>query len=243
MSDIETGTPDAGSAGPDIETEATGETVGEAKWTALRELERRFSRLDKSGVEFVVLSEGERGLLGVGFVPARVIARLTGHPPTTLPALPPADDEPASPAAAQLRELAERVLVALGVDATVSIREEDASLVATFHGNELGLVIGKHGQTIDAIQYLANAVLSRAAEERMEVVVDAAGYRERRRATLESIADRAAARVVSTGRPAALDPMTAAERKIVHVRLKDIGEVVTSSEGAEPNRHVIVHPA
>ena len=238
MSDIETGTSEAGSAGLDTEAEATGETVGEAKWTALRELERRFPGLDKSSVELVVLSEGERGLLGVGFVPARVIARVTQLPSFAAP--PGAEPEPLSPAAAGLRELLERVRDALGLEASIAVRADGDSLVGTFHGRELGLVIGKHGQTIDAIQYLANAVLSRRAEERVEVVVDAAGYRERRRATLEGIADRAAARVAATGRPAALDPMTAAERKIVHVRLKDRSDVVTSSDGTEPNRHVIV---
>ena len=120
-------------------------------------------------------------------------------------------------------------------------REE---LVGTFHGRELGLVIGKHGQTIDAIQYLASATVYRGTEEeRLDVVVDAAGYRGRRRSTLESLADRTASRVVSNGQPSELEPMSAAERKIVHLRLKDRHDVATVSEGAEPNRYVIVRPA
>jgi spoIIIJ-associated protein len=239
MSEGEAGAPGAGQTEVETEAEATGETVGEAKWTALRELERRFPGLDKSAVEFVVLSEGERGLLGVGFVPARVIAHVTELPSR---AKAPVEPEAHSPEAARLRELLERVRDALSVDATVGVREQEGSLVATFEGRDLGLVIGKHGQTIDAIQYLANAMLSRGAEERVDAVVDAAGYRGRRQATLEALADRTAARVTSTGRAVALEPMSAVERKIVHLRLQERDGVITASEGMEPNRHVIVRP-
>jgi spoIIIJ-associated protein len=153
----------------------------------------------------------------------------------------PAGDE--SENAARLRTLLEQVRDALGVDASLAIEDDGASLVGAFHGRDLGLVIGKHGQTIDAIQYLANAVLARFAGERIEVAVDAAGYRERRRETVEALADRTAARVTATGRPVALEPMTASERKVVHLRLKEHGQVVTTSEGTEPNRHVVVRPA
>ncbi len=231
------GLPDAGDAS--LETEATGETVGEAKWTAVRDLERRFPGLDKHAVEFVVVSEGERGLLGVGFVPARVIARVGNAPPSaTAPA-----SEPSSAAAERLQELLEHVRRALDADASLSVAEAEGTLTGTFNGRDLGLVIGKHGQTIDAIQYLASAAVSRVADPRPEVVVDAAGYRTRRRATLESLADRAAAQAASSGEAVPLDPMTAAERKVVHLRLKERGDVMTTSEGAEPNRHVVVGPA
>jgi spoIIIJ-associated protein len=231
-----------GGAGFDLDAEATGETVGEAKWAALRELERRFPGLDKSSVEFVVLSEGERGLLGVGFVPAHVIARVT-TPPATGGERPETTQPPASPAGALVSELLARVCSALRVAAGVSVRESADAVVATIHGRELGLLIGKHGQTIDALQYLTSALVFRATGERIDVVVDAAGYRERRRSTLETLADRTAARVASSGEPASLDPMSAPERKIVHVRLKDRPDVVTASEGLEPNRHVVIRPA
>jgi spoIIIJ-associated protein len=233
--------------GADRETEAAGETVGEAKWTALRELERRFPGLDKAQVEFVVVSEGERGLLGVGFVPAKVVARLTGPlPEGRAPARGEAPEEqaPLSPEGERLREYLELVHAALGLDGSISVREQEDALVGTFHGRELGLAIGKHGQTIDAVQYLAAATAVRAVEgERRDVVVDAAGYRDRRRSALEGIADRAAARVAQGGRPVELEPMSAAERKVVHLRLKDRDDVVTSSDGAEPNRFVVVSPA
>jgi spoIIIJ-associated protein len=218
--------------------EGEGETVGEAKWTALRELERRFPGLDKASVRFTVLSEGERGLLGVGQVPARVLARLEeGRRPAT-----PATEEPGSPAA-KLRELLEHVCSALGAPCRIDISERDEEISATLSGADLGLVIGKRGHTIDAIQYLANTILWRGAEgDRKEVVVDAAGYRDRRRGSLEDVADRAASDALQSGGAVALEPMTAVERKIVHLYLADRRDVATSSEGTEPNRRVIVAP-
>jgi spoIIIJ-associated protein len=219
-----------------LQVEAEGETVGEAKWTAVRELERRFPGIDKANVRFVVLSEGERGLLGVGFTPARVIASVSG--PMASPAT---AEEPGSPAAL-LRELLERVAGALGAPVAITIREDDETMVATLTGPDLGLVIGKHGQTIDAIQYLANAILWRGAEDRKSVVVDAAGYRDRRRASLEQLADRAAGEARAAGRAVALEPMSAVERKIVHLHLQEREEVETTSEGTEPNRYVVVSP-
>ena len=221
------------------EVEATGETVGEAKWSALRELERRFPGIDKASVRFAVLSEGERGLLGVGYTPARVIAKLTRLPSAAAPA----SEEPGTPPAL-LRELLERVCEALGAPCAIEVSEDDETLYATLSGAELGLVIGKRGHTIDAIQYLANAIVWRGRDvERKNVVVDAAGYRERRRGSLESVADRAASEALQTHHPVALEPMTAVERKIVHVYLAEREDVVTSSEGTEPNRHVVVAPA
>jgi spoIIIJ-associated protein len=218
--------------------EGTGETVGEAKWAALRELERRFPGLDKGAVRFEVLSEGERGLLGVGFAPARVIATVTGPAPP-LPARAP--EEPGSPAA-RLRELLERICAALGVEASVSIVEAETGLAARLTGPDLGLVIGKRGQTIDAIQYLVNAVLWREDEPRREVVVDAAGYRRRREATLQRAAERAAREALHTGEPVSLEPMTASERKVVHLYLQSRPGIATASEGDEPNRRVVVSP-
>jgi spoIIIJ-associated protein len=129
------------------------------------------------------------------------------------------------------------------VDADVTAREEDEAIVVTCSGPDVGLLIGRHGQTIDAIQYLLNAVAWRAhREERKEVVVDAAGYRARRQATLESLALRAADRVRDSGEREELEPMTAVERKVVHLRLKDEAGVGTTSEGTEPNRYVVVVP-
>jgi spoIIIJ-associated protein len=219
----------------DVRVEATGETVGEAKWNALRELERLHPRADLESVEFQVVSEGERGLLGVGYAPARVVAVAAESDRAA------AGDE--SPLAADVRSLVALVVEELGIACRIDVSEDEESVVVACTGPDLGMLIGKHGQTIDAIQYLANAITAKDRQEpRKEIVVDAAGYRARRRATLESLALRAADHVVAAGEAVALDPMTAVERKVVHLRLKEVPGVETTSEGTEPNRHVVVHP-
>jgi len=219
----------------ELQVEASGETVGEAKWAALRELEKQLPGLDKSTVRFQVVSEGERGLLGVGYAPARVVATLSSETPA------PRRDE--SALGGEVRALVERIADSIGVVGRVDVHEDDEAITLTVAGPELGMLIGRHGQTIDAIQYLANAIVYRRhADDRKEVVVDAAGYRARRRASLEALAVRSAQRAVQSGEPVELDPMTAVERKVVHIRLKEFGGVDTSSEGTEPNRFVVVSP-
>lgn len=220
------------------QVEATGETVGEAKWQALRELERVAPGLDKAAVRFEVVSEGERGLLGVGYAPARVIASVDANA-VSAPA--PAADGDESALAADLRELLTRIAATLRVDCQVDVVEDDETVTGTLSGGDLGLLIGRHGQTIDAVQYLATAVAYRAyGDDRKDVVVDAAGYRERRRETLEALAVRSAQRAISTGEAVELEPMSSIERRIVHLRLQDEPGVSTRSEGDEPYRFVVV---
>jgi spoIIIJ-associated protein len=220
-----------------LRVESEGETVGEAKWAALRELEKLQPGIDKSNVRFQVVSEGERGILGVGFSPARVVATVEsdGEQPAV-----PTYDEPEP--AALVRDLIARTTSALGISCRVDIAEHEGVLVATCSGRDLGLLIGRHGQTIDAIQYLSNAILARQGAG-VSVVVDAAGYRARREATLGMLATSAAEQALRTGERVELEPMTAVERKIVHVSLQDFDGIETTSEGTEPNRFVVVLPA
>jgi spoIIIJ-associated protein len=221
------------------QVEATGETVGEAKWAALRELEKLHPGLDKAAVQFQVVSEGERGLLGVGYAPARVIASVDSEAAE-------ATHEPAGPdsdLAGQVRDLIERITEGIGIRCRIEIEEDDETITASCSGSNLGLLIGKHGQTIDAIQYLVNAIVWRSRpDDRKDVVVDAAGYRERRRTALESLAVRSAEEALATHSRVELEPMTAVERKTVHVRLKEYDGVETGSEGTEPNRFVVIVP-
>jgi spoIIIJ-associated protein len=225
----------------DLTAEATGETVGEAKWAALRELERRHPGLDKSTVQFEVVSEGERGILGVGYEPARVVAHLPAEAAEVAAAVEATTDE--SDQAVEARLLVAQIVETLGVDADVVARDEPEAIVVTCSGPDVGLLIGRHGQTIDAVQYLLNVIAYRAhGEEKSDVVVDAAGYRARRQATLETLADRVADRVLESGEPEELEPMTAVERKVVHLRLKEVAGIATTSEGTEPNRYVVVVP-
>jgi spoIIIJ-associated protein len=220
-----------------ISVEATGETVGEAKWRALRDLERLAPGVDKATVQFQVVSEGERGLLGVGYTPGRVVATAADE----VPAARVVQRGEESGAAAHMRELVEHVVAAMGIGAEVTVRESVEELVVTCTGDDLGLLIGKHGQTIDALQYVASAALYRSGAGK-PVTVDAAGYRDRRRLTLEGIAVASAERAAAGDR-VALEPMTASERKVVHERLKDVAGVQTTSEGTEPYRYVVVLPA
>jgi spoIIIJ-associated protein len=142
----------------------------------------------------------------------------------------------------QVRTLVERVVDGLGLDATVDVREEGDEVRAVVDGNDLGLFIGRHGVTIDAVQHLAYKAASHATGAPVRVVVDAEGYRDRRRAALERQADQAAVDAERTGRPVALDAMSASERKVVHEHLKDRPGVETWSEGTEPQRHLVVGP-
>jgi spoIIIJ-associated protein len=223
----------------ELQVEGTGETVGEAKWSALRELERQQPGLDKSAVNFQVVSEGERGLLGVGFTPARVIASIPAN--AVAVQRQPAPDE--SELAGDVRELVERIADCIGVSARIDLDEDDETITVSCTGPDLGMLIGRHGQTIDAIQYLANAAMYRGhQDDRKAVVVDAAGYRARRRTSLEALAVRSAERALANVEPVELEPMTAVERKVVHLRLKEFDGVETTSEGTEPNRFVVIRP-
>lgn len=219
----------------EIRVEALGETVGEAKWAALRELEALAGEVDREHVRFEVLAEGERGLLGIGHAPARVAASV----PASQVEPPPADAT--GPAATLAQELVTKVATVIGARCTVRVTESDGDVVVVCGGPDVGRLIGRHGQTIDALQYLANA-MARSQGLEAHVVIDAAGYRARRATTLERLARRSANRATSTGMRVPLEPMTAVERKVVHEVLKDDPEVETESAGTEPNRFVVIVP-
>jgi spoIIIJ-associated protein len=147
-------------------------------------------------------------------------------------------------AADRVRDLLERIRDAFGLRAGVVVEEEGREVHGRLDGDDLGLFIGRRGQTIDAVQHLAFKIATRdiPPSAGVRVVVDAAGYRARREQTLHRQADEAAADAVRNGRPVALDAMSATERKVVHEHLKDRDDVETYSEGTEPDRHLVVAP-
>ncbi|MDX6584082.1 MAG: spoIIIJ-associated protein [Solirubrobacterales bacterium] len=147
-------------------------------------------------------------------------------------------DEPRERVVALLDEIVD----ALELEAEVVVEEGDDEIAARLEGDDLGLLIGRRGQTIDAVQLLCYRVAFRGRGDRKRVSVDASGYRERRRETVERQADRAAERALETGKEIELEPMTPNERKIVHDQLKDRPGLETFSEGEEPERCVIVAP-
>src|SRR5262245_60101425 len=214
----------------DLVAEGDGETLGEAKWSAMKQLEPRFPGITAECVRFDVVEEPEGGR------PARVRGEVDveawRHVADTIP------DEPSE----RVRALVARVVHALGLSATVDIEESADEIRATVNGDELGLLIGKHGATIDALQHLAFRAAFRGREDRKQVVVDAAGYRDRREAALHRMADRAVSDALRYDRPVELEPMRPAERKIVHLYLRERTDVETHSEGDEPDRRLVVTP-
>ena len=151
-------------------------------------------------------------------------------------------DWPAEPAE-RVRELIERVLNELELDGEVDVDEDEDRIEAVIDGDDdYGLLIGRRGQTIDALQLLCFQAAFRGMRERKRVIVDAAGYRERRRETLASRADRTAEQALSVGRPVEMDAMSAQERRVIHQHLKDRAGIETYSEGDEPHRCVVVAP-
>jgi spoIIIJ-associated protein len=143
---------------------------------------------------------------------------------------------------AQVQEILARIADATGVDATVDVREDADGVTAEFVGEDLGLLIGHHGEMIDAIQHLAYRISAHGASERKPVTVDTAGYREYRAVTLRGTADQAAQNAVREHRPVSLQPMSALERKMIHEHLKTRHDVETYSEGQEPSRRLVVAP-
>jgi spoIIIJ-associated protein len=142
-----------------------------------------------------------------------------------------------------LRELLEEIVDSLGLDVDVRIEEADGVLTGSVEGEDVGLLIGRHGQTIDAVQHLAQRIVFHGGSPDARVVIDADGYRERRAETLRSIALDAAEESLSTREAVELDPMPASERRIVHEYLRERDDVQTHSEGEEPERYLVVEPA
>ena len=141
-----------------------------------------------------------------------------------------------------VQEILELIAETVGVDAEVRIVDSGDGIVAEYVGDDLALLIGHHGQTIDAIQHLAYRIAYHGVDDRKPLTVDAAGYRERRALALHAVADQAAEAAIRDKRPVALDPMGAQERKVVHEYLKTRFDVETYSEGQEPSRRLVVAP-
>ena len=222
---------------------------------ALAELDFAPGELEEDQYEVIILEEPEEGFLGVGRKDAQVEVRLLVEDDFFGP---PDDDveqyaafeedededeflqpEAASPA---LREFLTTVLGHLGLQPTLRIVETADTVSAEVSGEDMGVFIGKRGQTLDAIEYLASIALYPRPDARKRVELDAEGYKERRRKSIERVAERKAQEAVRRGQPVQLDPMTPAERKIVHVALKDRRDVATESTGKEPYRSVVITP-
>jgi spoIIIJ-associated protein len=220
--------------------EGSGRTVEEAIREALRILGAR-----REDVDLLVLDEGSRGVLGLGSRTARVRLTLLSEMDedgTAAPAA--AGARAAAPAAAELAQLSQRTVIALieamGFRATVNAEEEGGTVLVSITGPELAPLIGRRGQTLEALDLLVNLIVAHSCGRRVPVVVDVERYRGRRRETLEEMAWRFAERVRRTGRPVALRPMSSAERRIIHTTLAQDSGIATHSEGEDPERRVVI---
>jgi spoIIIJ-associated protein len=214
-----------------FEAEGAGDDVAAARQEALFALRELAGAVSEDDVEFVTVSEGERGLMGVGRQPARVVARAQ----VATVAL--------GPVAQRVRDVVERIAAAIDPALAVTVAEHGMRVVAVASGGDTARLIGRHGQTIDAVQHLAAAVALPGSDGEWEIVVDTAGYRMRRERRLRALALKAAARALREGRPQALEPMSSAERRIVHTVLLEHEGVETGSEGRDPARYVVVRPS
>ena len=201
--------------------EKTAKTMEEALASALEEL-----GVSEDRVTVEILEEPSKGLFGfIGGKPARILVSVRPLDALTV-------------GKQFLSDLFQSMHIA--VELEVAVPEEEGPVAVNLRGEDLGILIGKHGQTLDALQYLTNLAANRDAEEKIKFVIDVEEYRRRRAETLTRLAQRLASKVKRMGEPVVLEPMTPHERKIIHMALQDDRRISTYSEGEEPNRKVVI---
>ena len=207
------------------EIEIPAKTVEEAIEIALKELDA-----ERGEVEIDVVSRGKAGILGIGSEPARVRVTLLESPTDTVKAA---------------TEVLENLISKLGVSAVANLRQAFAEDLGgpmfDVEGDDAGLLIGRRGETLRALQFIVRLLVSRRLESRVNLMVDVEGYQQRRYKSLTNLALRVGERVATTGRSITLEPMPANERRIVHVALADHARVTTESLGIGDSRQVSVH--
>ncbi|MBI2939137.1 MAG: protein jag [Chloroflexi bacterium] len=231
--------------------EVTARTVNEAIEKALARL-----HLTRDEVDVSVLSEGSRGIFGIGGEDARILvsprARLDQEQVQKVDVEVAASKVNGQEIARIARDILENLLDGLGIVADVEVRPvapkapngpgNDFSAVLDITGDDLGILIGRRGDTLAALQFLTNLILARRTRRSAKVQVDVEGYRVRREQTLQTLATRVAERVAATGEPISLEAMPPNERRIVHVTLQSHPQVMTASTGEGDQRRVVVHP-
>lgn len=213
------------------EQEFSGKTVEEATERALAEL-----GVARDQIEVVVLKKGRSGLLGIGAEEARVKVVPKGQP----------EDE--ADVAGEAQRVLEEMLRTMRVEAQVKQSQPlvpgsgVTAVTLDIRGDDLGILIGRRGQTLSSLQYVVNLIVSHGARSRVPVVLDVEGYRERRYRALEELAKRMAERALSTGQPITMEPMPANERRIVHLALREYPNVTSESQGEGEGRKVTIVP-
>lgn len=233
--------------------ETTGKTIEDAVRSGLVRLGRM-----KDEVDIEVLEEPKSGFFGFGSKPAKVrITEKEGVPTVpTMESQPAAVEKPVAPAAAEpaanaadaaeeaaakAKAFLQEVLKNMGIDVVIEKMIKSDKVLLHLHGKNLGILIGKHGQTLDALQYLTNLTTNQGETTRHFITLDVENYRHRREETLKQLAIRLANRVKKNGDRVVLEPMNGYERKIIHVTLQNDPQVRTESEGQDPYRHVVIY--
>ncbi len=200
--------------------ERTGKTVDEAVEQALQEMQWK-----QDEVEIEVIEEPTKGLFGLlGARPARVRVKLKE---TT---------------ARRARDIVNKVIQAMNLTADITVTEKDEKIIININGKDLGILIGRRGETLDALQYLVNLSANKNLEKRKRVLIDIEGYRKRREETLRKLAFKLAEKAKQRGRNIVLEPMNSMERRIIHTALQNRDDIYTFSEGEEPYRKIIISP-
>lgn len=199
--------------------EKTGKTVEEALQLGLEEL-----GLTADRVECEVLDAPSKGLFGlIGNKPARVRITVKRLPVVEV-----------------AQQFLQNIFSAMQIQVMMEKMTQEDGVVFNLRGENLGVLIGKHGQTLDALQYLTNLAANREADEKVRIILDVEDYRKRRAETLSNLAKRIASQVKRRGDKVVLEPMTPHERKVIHTALQDDPRIVTYSEGEEPRRKVVI---
>jgi len=199
--------------------ERSGKTVDDATNDALK-----FLGVSRGEVDVTVLDAGTRGFLGFGGKPARVLVKVKFDPEK------------------RAKQFLREVTAAMNLPLTVNTTLKDKQLLVNLTGDDMGILIGKRGQTLDSLQYLVNLVVNKGSAPYISVTLDTENYRQRRKETLESLAINLAKKVKATHRNVVLEPMNPYERRIIHAILQNHRYVTTYSEGDEPFRNVVIAP-
>ncbi|MDE7477854.1 MAG: protein jag, partial [Lachnospiraceae bacterium] len=235
------------------------EFKGKTKNDAITEACRHFS-IPSDKLDYEVIDEGKTGFLGMGAKPAIIKARFKEETDNVNKEVTEPVKENETPVTASIEDTAAKiedvdieavakkflsdVFAAMGISSEISTKYNDSlkSLEIELSGDEMGVLIGKRGQTLDSLQYLISLVVNKGTTEYIRVKVDTENYRQRRRETLENLAKNIAYKVKRTRRPVSLEPMNPYERRIIHSALQNDRYVTTHSEGEEPFRRVVVTP-
>ncbi|SDC40387.1 spoIIIJ-associated protein [Pelagirhabdus alkalitolerans] len=199
---------------------ASGQTTTDAVQTALEQL-----NTTEDQVSIEIIDEGKKGMFGI-FGAKRAIVKVT------------IKEDPIEEATAYLKQIARQ----FSEDVSVTVKQSNKSVSFDLSGEKIAMIIGKRGQTLNALQHLVQVMLNRKANDHYRIVVDAEGYRKRRQDTLEQLANRLADKAIKIKKHVTLEPMPSYERKIIHSILSNNSKIETYSDGAEPHRHVVIKP-